>query len=162
MSTITARQAERQRRIASVKGRELMYRESLNEALKEEMSRDASVFVMGEGIAQRGGSYKVTVDLLDEFGPKRVIDTPLAEASFLGAGVGAALVGMRPVVEILFVDFTMLAMDMVVNQVSESYGLCQADKPKCRSYCDRREERAMAWRRNIHKALKLSSTTSQG
>jgi pyruvate dehydrogenase E1 component beta subunit len=103
----------------SVKTRELLYREALNEALREEMQRDPAVFLMGEGIAERGGSYKVTVDLLKEFGPRRVIDTPISEASFTGAGVGAAIVGMRPVVEILFVDFTMLILDQIVNQAAK-------------------------------------------
>ena len=95
---------------------ELMYREALNQALFEEMRRDPLVFTMGEGIAERGGSYKVTVGLLDEFGPERVFDTPIAEASFTGMAVGAALVGTRPVVEILFVDFTTLIMDQIINQ----------------------------------------------
>ncbi len=99
--------------------REIMYREALNEALREEMRRDSSVFLMGEGIAERGGSYKVTVDLLKEFGPKRVMDTPIAEASFTGAGVGAAIAGMRPVVEILFVDFAMLVLDQIINQAAK-------------------------------------------
>lgn len=99
--------------------RTIQYREALNEALREEMKRDPAVFVMGEGIAERGGSYKVTADLLKEFGPKRVIDTPIAEASFTGAGVGAAITGMRPVIEILFVDFTLLAMDQIVNQAAK-------------------------------------------
>jgi len=99
--------------------REIMYREALNEAFKEEMRRDATVFLMGEGIAQRGGSYKVSVGLLDEFGPRRVIDTPISEASFVGAGIGAAITGMHPVVEILFIDFAMLAMDQVINQAAK-------------------------------------------
>jgi len=99
--------------------REIMYREALNEALKEEMRRDETVFIIGEGIAERGGSYKVTVDLLKEFGARRVIDTPIAEASFTGMGVGAALVGMRPVVEILFIDFTTLIMDQIINQAAK-------------------------------------------
>jgi len=99
--------------------RRIKYREALNEALREEMQRDTSVFLMGEGIAERGGSYKVTMGLLDEFGAERVIDTPLAEASFTGVGVGAAITGMRPVVEILFVDFSMLVMDQIVNQAAK-------------------------------------------
>jgi pyruvate/2-oxoglutarate/acetoin dehydrogenase E1 component len=99
--------------------RTIMYREALNEALCEEMRRDPTIFLMGEGIGERGGSYKVTVGLLKEFGPRRVIDTPIAEASFTGAGVGAALTGMRPVVEILFVDFALLAMDQIVNQAAK-------------------------------------------
>jgi pyruvate dehydrogenase E1 component beta subunit len=96
-----------------------MYRDALNEALREEMSRDPTVFCIGVGIGERGGSYKVTAGLLDEYGTKRVIDTPISEASFTGAGVGSAITGMRPVVEILFVDFTMLVMDQLVNQAAK-------------------------------------------
>jgi len=99
--------------------RQLMYRQALNEALREEMRQDPTVFLMGEGIAERGGSYKVTAGLLEEFGPQRVIDTPIAEASFVGAAIGAALTGMHPVVEILFVDFSMLVMDQIVNQAAK-------------------------------------------
>mgnify|MGYP001823066604 FL=1 len=98
---------------------DLMYREALNQALFEEMRRDPLVFTMGEGIAERGGSYKVTVGLLEEFGPDRILDTPISEASFTGCGVGAALVGTRPVVEILFVDFTGLIMDQIINQAAK-------------------------------------------
>lgn len=96
-----------------------MYREALNEAFFEEMRKDPTVFVMGEGIAERGGSYKVTLGLLDEFGSKRVIDTPISENGFTGMGVGAALTGMKPVVEILFIDFTMLILDQIVNQAAK-------------------------------------------
>lgn len=98
---------------------ELMYREALNQALFEEMRRDPLVFTMGEGIAERGGSYKVTEGLFKEFGPERVMDTPISEASFTGCGVGAALVGTRPIVEILFVDFTGLIMDQIINQAAK-------------------------------------------
>lgn len=99
--------------------REIMYREALNEAIKEEMRRDPTVFVAGEGVAERGGSFKVTVDLLDEFGPERVVDTPISEASFTGMGTGAAIVGCRPIIEILFIDFTALIMDQLVNQAAK-------------------------------------------
>ncbi len=102
-----------------VKMRELMVREALNEALCEELAQDERIFLMGEGIAQRGGSYKVTIGLLDKFGPKRIIDTPISEASFTGMGVGAAITGMRPVVEILFIDFTSLVVDQIVNQAAK-------------------------------------------
>jgi len=98
---------------------EIMYREGLNRALFEEMRLDENVFLMGEGIAARGGSYKVTEGLLAEFGAKRVVDTPLAEATFTGAAVGAAIVGARPIVELLFVDFAPMTMDMVVNQAAK-------------------------------------------
>ena len=99
--------------------RNIMYREALREAIAEEMHQDPSVFIMGEGIAERGGSYKVTQGLLERFGAIRVIDTPIAEASFAGAGVGAAITGMRPIVEILFVDFTMLILDQIINQAAK-------------------------------------------
>jgi pyruvate dehydrogenase E1 component beta subunit len=99
--------------------RELLYRDALNEALREEMRRDPSVFVMGENIGERGGSFKVTAGLLDEFGPLRVIDTPLAEAGFTGMGVGAAAAGMRPVVEIQSIDFSTLALDQMANQAAK-------------------------------------------
>lgn len=98
---------------------EIMYRDALRQALFEEMEKDPTVFIMGEGIADRGGSYKVTEGLLKEFGSGRVVDTPLSEATFTGAAVGAALVGMRPIVEILFVDFTALVMDQLINQAAK-------------------------------------------
>jgi pyruvate dehydrogenase E1 component beta subunit len=98
---------------------EIMYRDALRQALFEEMEKDPTVFIMGEGIANRGGSFKVTEGLLKEFGSGRVVDTPLAEATFTGAAVGAALVGMRPIVEILFVDFTALVMDQLINQAAK-------------------------------------------
>lgn len=98
---------------------EIMYREALNRAIFEEMRRDPMVFTMGVGVAERGGSYKVTEGFLEEFGSERVIDTPIAEASFTGAAVGAALVGARPVVEVLFIDFTTLVMDPLINQAAK-------------------------------------------
>lgn len=99
--------------------RTLRYAEALNEALREEMRRDPTVFLLGEGIAERGGIWKVTENLVQEFGRRRVVDTPIAESSFTGAAVGAAITGMRPVVEIAFVDFSMLAMDAIVNQAAK-------------------------------------------
>ncbi|MCU0505725.1 MAG: alpha-ketoacid dehydrogenase subunit beta [Chloroflexi bacterium] len=97
----------------------IKYRQALRDALREEMLRDERVFCIGEGIGERGGSYKVTDGLIGEFGPGRVIDTPLSEAGFVGLGVGAAIAGSRPVVELLFIDFLLLAMDQVVNQAAK-------------------------------------------
>jgi pyruvate/2-oxoglutarate/acetoin dehydrogenase E1 component len=97
----------------------MKYRDALRSALQEEMERDATVFCIGEGIGERGGSYKVTEGLIAQFGAKRVIDTPLSEAGFVGIGVGAAIGGQRPVVEILFIDFLLLAMDQVINQAAK-------------------------------------------
>ena len=99
--------------------REIQYREALNEALHEEMRRDPLVFCFGEGIAKRGGSFQVTKGLLDEFGSQRVLDTPISEIAIAGGCVGAAIVGTRPVGEILFIDFITLCMDMVVNQAAK-------------------------------------------
>ncbi|MCP4403451.1 MAG: alpha-ketoacid dehydrogenase subunit beta [bacterium] len=98
---------------------EIMYREALNQAFFEEMRHDPTVFVLGEGIAKKGGSYKVTEGLVHEFGSERVIDTPIAEASFTGCGIGAALIGMRPVVEIMFADFALLVLDQIINQAAK-------------------------------------------
>ena len=97
----------------------IKYREALNAALREEMERDPLVFIIGEGIGKRGGSYKVTENLLAQFGEDRVIETPLSEASFIGLGGGAAIAGTRPVVEMLFVDFMYLTMDQVANQIAK-------------------------------------------
>lgn len=97
----------------------IKYRDALRQAIREEMLRDPNVFCLGEGIALRGGSYKVTLDLYKEFGLDRVIDTPIAEASFIGMAAGAAIIGMRPIVEVLFVDFACLGMDQIVNQAAK-------------------------------------------
>jgi len=99
--------------------REITIREALQEALREEMRRDSAVFVLGEDIAQFGGAYKITQGLLDEFGPERVRNTPLVEAAIAGAALGAALVGMRPVAEIMYSDFTPIAMEQIFNQVAK-------------------------------------------
>ncbi|MDP2572799.1 alpha-ketoacid dehydrogenase subunit beta [Vibrio penaeicida] len=99
--------------------RVIMYRDALREALEEEMERNSDVFIIGEGIAERGGSYKVTEGLLDKYGELRVRDTPISEASMIGVGVGAAISGARPIVEILYVDFAMLGMDQIVNQAAK-------------------------------------------
>jgi pyruvate/2-oxoglutarate/acetoin dehydrogenase E1 component len=99
--------------------RELTMAEALNEAIHEEMERDASVIVVGEDIAAYGGLFRVTAGLLDRFGPKRVIDTPISEAAITGAGVGAALVGCRPIVELQIFDFVTLAMDQLVNHAAK-------------------------------------------
>ena len=97
----------------------MKYREALRAALQEEMERDQTVFCVGEGIGERGGSYKVTEGLLARFGPDRVMDTPLSEAGFIGLCAGAAIAGGRPVVEMLFIDFLLQAMDQVVNQAAK-------------------------------------------
>lgn len=100
--------------------RELRGNQALCEALNQEMVQDDRVFVLGEDIAGHGGVYRVTEGLLDRFGPERVIDTPIAESGIVGMGVGASLMGMRPVVEIQFTDLITIAMDQIVNSAAKS------------------------------------------
>jgi acetoin:2,6-dichlorophenolindophenol oxidoreductase subunit beta len=99
--------------------REISYAEAIAEALRVEMRLDPRVFVMGEDVGNFGGLFGGTKGLLDEFGPERVRDTPISEAALIGAGVGAAITGMRPMVEIQFMDFTACAMDQIVNQAAK-------------------------------------------
>jgi pyruvate/2-oxoglutarate/acetoin dehydrogenase E1 component len=98
---------------------EMSYREAVRDALSEAMRRDEDVFIMGEDIAEMGGSMGVTQGMLGEFGPERVRNTPIAEMAIVGAGIGAAMQGMRPVVEIMYEDFTTLAMEQIVNQAAK-------------------------------------------
>src|SRR5512147_1787026 len=97
----------------------ITYVQALNDALREEMRDDPRVFLMGEDIGHHGGIFRVTKDLIDEFGADRVRDTPISESSFVGFGIGAALAGMRPVVELLFMDFALVAADQIVNQAAK-------------------------------------------
>src|SRR5919201_6425517 len=98
--------------------RVLRYREALNEALREEMLRDENVVLMGEDIGVFNGAFKVTAGLLEEFGEKRVRDTPISENTIVGMGVGAAMVGLRPVVELMTINFSLLALDQIVNSAA--------------------------------------------
>src|SRR5881227_4448316 len=93
----------------------MRYREALNQALREEMQRDESVFLMGEDVGVFQGAFKVTQGLLEEFGEKRVRDTPISENTIVGAGIGAAMTGLRPVVELMTINFSLLALDQIVN-----------------------------------------------
>jgi pyruvate dehydrogenase E1 component beta subunit len=95
--------------------REITYRQAVNEALAEEMERDPNVFLMGEEVAEYNGAYKISQGLLEKFGPKRVIDSPIAEAGFAGLGIGAAMVGLRPIIEFMTFSFSMVAFDQIVN-----------------------------------------------
>ncbi len=94
------------------------YREAMREAIREAMPRDDRVFLMGEDVGRYGGCYAVSLGLLEEFGPERIRDTPLSESAFVGAGIGAALGGMRPIVEIMTVNFSLLALDQIVNNAA--------------------------------------------
>ncbi len=100
-------------------GRQITISEAINEAIREEMRRDETVVLLGEDVAAPGGVLKVTQGILDEFGPSRVIDTPISEAGFTGLAVGGAVTGIRPIIEIMFGDFMTLSMDQLVNQAAK-------------------------------------------
>lgn len=99
--------------------RQIQFREALREALSEEMRRDSKVFLMGEEVAEYNGAYKVSQGMLAEFGPERVIDTPIAELGFAGIGVGAAMNGLRPVIEFMTFNFSLVAIDQVINSAAK-------------------------------------------
>jgi pyruvate dehydrogenase E1 component beta subunit len=97
----------------------ITYRDALNHALREEMERDERVFLMGEEVGVYGGAYKVSQGLLDKFGERRVIDTPICESGFTGVGIGAAMVGLRPIIEMMTFNFALLALDQIVNHAAK-------------------------------------------
>ncbi|MFQ5814681.1 MAG: alpha-ketoacid dehydrogenase subunit beta [Anaerolineae bacterium] len=112
---------DKRSRSADPNGRQLTFGQAIREALAEEMRRDPRVFIIGEDVAEAGTPFKVLSGLADEFGLERVIDSPISEAGIAGLGVGAAMTGMRPVVDIMFGDFLTLAMDQIVNQAAKTH-----------------------------------------
>lgn len=109
--------------------REIPFREALREALSEEMRRDPNVFLMGEEVAEYNGAYKVSQGMLDEFGPKRVIDTPIAELGFTGIGIGAAINGLRPVIEFMTFNFSLVAIDQIINSAAKMMSMSGGQYP---------------------------------
>jgi len=107
----------------------MTYRQALHDTLREELLRDENVYLMGEEIGVFEGSYKITAGLLAEFGPKRVIDTPISEEGFVGAAIGAAMLGLRPIVEIMTINFSILALDQLVNHGAKIYGMFGGQTP---------------------------------
>ncbi len=101
--------------------RKTTYIQAINEAIRDEMRRDESVFLIGEDIGHYGGLFRVTRNLLDEFGENRIIDTPISEQSFMGMAVGAAMVGMRPIVELMYMDFFLVCADQIFNQAAKMH-----------------------------------------
>lgn len=108
------------RKLNRVMSRKIALRDAIREAMIEEMRRDENVFLMGEEVAEYNGAYKVSKGMLDEFGAKRVIDTPIAELGFAGIGVGAAMNGLRPIVEFMTWNFAVLAFDQIVNNAAKT------------------------------------------
>lgn len=111
---------------------EITFREAIRQAIDEEIARDERVFILGEEVAQYDGAYKVTQGLLSKHGEKRVIDTPIAEEGFTGIAVGAAMVGLRPIVEWMTFNFSLMAYDTVVNSAAKC-ATCRVDSFPCRS-----------------------------
>ena len=109
----------------------ITYAQALNQALRAELRADPRVFLMGEDIGLHGGIFRVTADLFAEFGAERVRDTPISESGFVGLGIGAAMAGMRPVVELLFMDFALVAADQIVNQAA-NYATWLVEPYRCR------------------------------
>jgi pyruvate dehydrogenase E1 component beta subunit len=128
----------------------ITYREALNQALAEEMERDESVFLMGEEVAEYDGAYKVSKGLLERFGDRRVVDTPISELGFGGLGVGAAMVGLRPVIEFMTFNFAFLALDQVINSAAKMYYMSGGQIPV-----------PMVFRGPTGAALQLSAQHSQ-
>ena len=108
--------------------REILYRHAIREALDEELSRDENVVIMGEEVAEYNGAYKVTEGLWEKWGSKRIVDTPISEAGFIGMGIGASMLGVRPVMELMFWSFHSVAFDQLVNNAANvrymSGGVC--------------------------------------
>ncbi|MEM9856083.1 MAG: pyruvate dehydrogenase complex E1 component subunit beta [Bacteroidota bacterium] len=103
--------------------REIQFRQALGEAMSEEMRRDEKVFLMGEEVAEYNGAYKVSQGMLDEFGPERVVDTPIAELGFAGIGVGAAMNGLRPIIEFMTFNFSLVAIDQIINSAAKTMSM---------------------------------------
>src|SRR5919202_2420623 len=101
----------------------ISYRQALHDTLRDELLRDENVLLLGEEIGVFEGSYKITAGLLQEFGPRRVRDTPISEEGFVGLAAGAAMLGLRPVVEIITINFSLLAIDQIVNHAAKIYGM---------------------------------------
>ncbi|HEX8545676.1 MAG TPA: pyruvate dehydrogenase complex E1 component subunit beta [Cytophagaceae bacterium] len=109
--------------------REIQFREALREAMNEEMRRDEKIFLMGEEVAEYNGAYKVSQGMLDEFGPKRIIDTPIAELGFGGIGVGAAMNGLRPIIEFMTFNFSLVAIDQIINSAAKMMSMSGGQFP---------------------------------
>ncbi len=109
--------------------REIQFREALGEAMSEEMRRDEKVFLMGEEVAEYNGAYKVSQGMLDEFGAKRVIDTPITELGFTGIGIGAAMNGLRPIIEFMTYNFSLVAIDQIINSAAKMMSMSGGQFP---------------------------------
>ena len=135
--------------------RSIAFREALREAMNEEMRRDEKVFLMGEEVAEYNGAYKVSQGMLDEFGPKRVIDTPISELGFTAVAVGAAQNGLRPIVEYMTWNFAVLALDQILNTASKMLAMSGGQLGAPLFFVDQMDQPAN-WAHNIPQPLKAT------
>ena len=140
---------------------EIAWREALNQALSEEMERDVNVFLMGEEVARYNGAYKVSQGLLDKFGSARVVDAPISELGFAGLGVGAAMVGLRPVIEMMTWNFAILAMDQIVNNAAKLRHMA-GGQLRCPSSSAARTAQAAGCPRSTASRWRRTTRTSRG
>ena len=144
--------------------RQLSFRDAINEALREEMASDERVFLLGEDVGAFGGAMKVSRGLYEQFGAKRVMDTPISENAIIGGALGAALTGLRPIAEIMFFDFTAVCVDQITNQVAKVRYMLggQVTVPLvirtrlCASQTKRQGE--MKWTQSLKRFIRLFST----
>ena len=111
--------------------REITYREAIREAMCEEMRRDEAVYFMGEDIGAYCGAFGVSRGMLEEFGPERILEPPISEAAFVGAGIGSAITGMRPIVELMFSDFMAVCYDQIINQAAKMHFMFAGKVKSC-------------------------------
>ena len=130
----------------------------MREALSEEMRKDPNIFLLGEEVAEYNGAYKVSQGMLDEFGAKRIIDTPIAELGFAGIGVGAAMNGLRPIVEFMTFNFSLVAIDQVINAAAKIYQM-SVDNLIFQWYFVVQLDLLVNWVRNTHKLSKIGTLT---
>src|SRR5579875_3634854 len=104
-----------------MRDKKITYLEAISQAIREEMRRDDAVFLLGEDVGPYDGAFKISAGLFEEFGPERVIDIPMAEAAVIGSAVGAALMGMRPIAEMRFIDFVTCGFDQIINMASRTF-----------------------------------------
>ena len=130
----------------------LTYREAIRAGLEEALAADPETFIMGEDVGAYGGSYAVTKGFMERYGEERIIDTPISESGFVGAGIGAAIAGMRPIVEIMTINFSLLAMDQIINIGAKARYMSGGQTHRAPSSYARSAAAAPCWPRHIRRA----------
>jgi pyruvate dehydrogenase E1 component beta subunit len=137
----------------------IQFREAICQAMSEEMRRDESIYLMGEEVAEYNGAYKASKGMLDEFGDKRVIDTPISELGFAGIGVGSTMTGNRPIIEFMTFNFALVGIDQIMSTMLQRFVKCQGDNFLAQSFLEDLLHRQANWALPIHKLLKVGMLT---